>query len=202
VLRSQLHRSRTALDLVAKVSPSPPPTKKTTRKYATALTVETSIVGVSNQISWVCIGIASLRFRAAIRHQNLEHLLPFKNWTYPVGPIIAVGLNIVLILVQGWSCFSPSFQAVDFVSFYIEIPVMIVMFLAWKLVKRTRFVHLDEMDLVTDRYDLNAGHDESNGDGDGAESPSRVGRILHIKQVETEKGVLGKLKRVGMWLFL
>ncbi|PKX95239.1 putative amino acid permease [Aspergillus novofumigatus IBT 16806] len=158
-----------------------------------------NIVGVSNQISWVCIGIASLRFRAAIRRQNLEHLLPFQNWTYPVGPIIAVGLNIVLILVQGWSCFSPSFQAVDFVSFYIEIPVMVVMFLVWKLVKRTRFVHLDEMDLVTDRYDLNAEHDGSNGDGD---SPSRVGRTLHIKQLQSEKGVLGKLKRVGMWLFL
>ncbi|KAK9562524.1 Basic amino-acid permease [Aspergillus fumigatus] len=160
-----------------------------------------NIVGVSNQISWVCIGIASLRFRAAIRRQNLEHLLPFKNWTYPVGPIIAVGLNIVLILVQGWSCFSPSFQAVDFVSFYIEIPIMIVMFLAWKLVKQTRFVHLDEMDLVTDRYDLNAEHAESDGNADG-DSPSRVGRILHIKQLQSEKGVLGKLKRVGMWLFL
>jgi AAT family amino acid transporter len=160
-----------------------------------------NIVGVSNQISWVCIGIASLRFRAAIRRQNLEHLLPFKNWTYPVGPIIAVGLNIVLILVQGWSCFSPSFQAVDFVSFYIEIPIMIVMFLVWKLVKRTRFVHLDEMDLVTDRYDLDAEHDGSNADGDG-DSPSRVGRILHIKQLQSEKGVLGKIKRVGMWLFL
>jgi AAT family amino acid transporter len=103
--------------------------------------------------------------------------------------------------VQGWSCFSPSFQAVDSVSFYIEIPIMIVMFLVWKLVKRTRFVHLDEMDLVTDRYDLDAEHDGSNADGDG-DSPSRVGRILHIKQLQSEKGVLGKIKRVGMWLFL
>lgn len=78
---------------------------------------------------------------------------------------------------------------------------MIVMFLAWKLVKQTRFVHLDEMDLVTDRYDLNAEHAESDGNADG-DSPSRVGRILHIKQLQSEKGVLGKLKRVGMWLFL
>lgn len=62
-------------------------------------------------------------------------------------------LNIVLVLVQGWSCFSPSFAAVDFVSYYIEIPVMIVMFLLWKVIKRTHFVKLDEMDLISDRYD-------------------------------------------------
>lgn len=62
-------------------------------------------------------------------------------------------LNIVLVLVQGWSSFSPSFAAVDFVSYYIEIPVMIVMYLFWKILKRTRFVRLEEMDLVSDRFD-------------------------------------------------
>jgi AAT family amino acid transporter len=30
-------------------------------------------------------------------------------------------LNAVIILVQGWSCFSPKFKAVDFVSMYIEL---------------------------------------------------------------------------------
>jgi AAT family amino acid transporter len=30
----------------------------------------------------------------------------------------------------------PTFTAVDFVSFYIEIPAMLVMFIFWRLVKR------------------------------------------------------------------
>ncbi|OJJ45215.1 hypothetical protein ASPZODRAFT_133840 [Penicilliopsis zonata CBS 506.65] len=111
-----------------------------------------NLVGVSNQISWACICFTSLRFRKAIRRQGLEHLLPFKNWTYPVGPALAVFLNIFLVLIQGWSCFSPSFNAVDFVSYYIEIPLMLSMFLIWKLWKRSRLVSLDEMDLATDRY--------------------------------------------------
>lgn len=34
---------------------------------------------------------------------------------------------------------------------------MIVMFLGWKLYKKTKFVPLDEIDLVTDRYDENEG---------------------------------------------
>ncbi|KAI9043917.1 uncharacterized protein KD926_002296 [Aspergillus affinis] len=162
------------------------------------------IVGVSNQLSWTCIGIASLRFRSAIRRQGLEHLLPYKNWTYPVGPIIAICLNIVLILVQGWKCFSPHFKPVDFVSFYVEIPIMIVMFLVWKLVKRTKFVRLDEMDLLTDRY--NVVHEDgvdpiTNHEYESHQPTSRREKLLASMKGE-EKGVWAKVKRVGMWLFL
>jgi AAT family amino acid transporter len=38
-----------------------------------------NIVGVSNQLSWIAIGIASLRFRAAPEVQGKTHLLPFRN---------------------------------------------------------------------------------------------------------------------------
>ncbi|PWY89830.1 amino acid permease [Aspergillus heteromorphus CBS 117.55] len=167
-----------------------------------------NIVGVSNQLSWTFIGLASLRFRAGIRRQGLEHLLPYKNWTYPFGPIISICLNIVLILVQGWSCFSPTFQAVDFVSYYIEIPIMLVMFVGWKLFKRTKFVRLDTMDLLTDRYNLlqtegvdadSVGDGQSYGSGDGTDTRGR-GKISSAWR--SEKGVLGKVKKFGMWLFL
>lgn len=152
-----------------------------------------NIVGVSNQLSWICIGLASLRFRAAVRAQGMEHLLPFKNWTYPYGPIVAVGLNIVLVLVQGWTCFSPYFKHVDFVSYYIEIPVMVVMFLAWKLIRRTRFVRTTEMDLRTDRYDGGL------TDDDGGHT-----RVQEAEQATTttlRKGWFEKMQRVGQWLF-
>lgn len=162
-----------------------------------------NIVGVSNQLSWICIGLASLRFRAGLKAQGLEHLLPFKNWTYPVGPILAVGLNSVLVLVQGWSCFSPTFSGVDFVSFYIEIPIMLVMIVFWKLFKRTRFVRLHEMDFVTDRYDLNpeyrAEHEELSEAGQTVSTKKRWAQALN----EGEEGTwVGRVKKVGMWLFL
>lgn len=107
-------------------------------------------MGVSNQLSWMAIGIASIRFRSGLERQGKTHLLPFRNWTYPWGPWIAVVLNGFLVLVQGWSSFSPRFDAVSFVSFYIELPVMLFMYLSWKFWKRTKAVSLDEMDLETD----------------------------------------------------
>lgn len=130
-----------------------------------------NIVGVSNQLSWICIGLSSLRFRSGLKAQGLEHLLPFKNWTYPWGPIFAVGLNSVLVLVQGWSAFSPEFKVVDFVSYYIEIAIMVVMFVGWKLLKKTRFVRLREMDLVTDRAPYTPGKERSRqGEGMGSDA--------------------------------
>lgn len=111
-----------------------------------------NIVGVSNQLSWISIGVSSLRFRAGLKAQGREHLLPFRNWTYPWGPVIVVSLGTVIVLVQGWSCFSPVFSPVDFVSFYIELPVFALMFVVWKLVKKTKFQKASEMDLVTDVY--------------------------------------------------
>ncbi|CAI6336123.1 unnamed protein product [Periconia digitata] len=111
-----------------------------------------NIVGVSNQLSWISIGIASLRFRAGLKAQGKEHLLPFKNWTYPWGPIICVVLNSFIVLVQGWTAFSPEFAPIDFVSYYVEIPVFILMIIGWKLIKKTKFVKAHEMDLETDVY--------------------------------------------------
>jgi AAT family amino acid transporter len=64
-------------------------------------------------------------------------------------------LNIVIVLVQGWSCFSPTFDGVSFVSFYLELPIMLGMFIVWKVWKRTRFVNSKEVDLVTDTYTIN-----------------------------------------------
>jgi AAT family amino acid transporter len=86
----------------------------------------------------------------------------------------------VIILVQGWSSFSPSFSAVDFVSYYIELPVLAVMYLAWKLVKRTKIVSYEEMDLVTDVHEVTE---------------------EDLKEAEHEKTARGKVERIIRWIF-
>ena len=139
-----------------------------------------NIVGVSNQLSWIAIALASIRFRRALKAQGKTELLPFKNWTYPYGPWFSLILNIVLVLVQGWSCFSPKFSGVDFVSYYLELPVMLVMYVGWNLLKRSKIVKLREMDLETDVY-VETHEDRSD-----------------IEDIKTWKG---KTKRAVRWLF-
>ena len=85
---------------------------------------------------------------------------------------------------------------------------MIVMFLGWKLVKRTRFVRRSVMDLVTDRYDLLNSSVEGEGEGEMVSEEHGHGhhgfwRKLLVRSEDGKGGVvLGKLKRFGMWLFL
>ena len=138
------------------------------------------LVGVSNQLSWIAIGVTSIRFRGAMAAQNKTHLLPFKNWTYPWGPWLSVVLNIVLVLVQGWNSFSPKFQAVNFVSYYIELPIMAVMWLGWKALKRTKVPSYAEMDLETDVY---------------------VVSEEDLLEMEKEKSARGKMEGVLRWIF-
>ena len=65
-------------------------------------------------------------------------------------------LNSFLILVQGWSCFSPTFSVVKFFSYYVELPIMLVMFVGWKILERTKLVSAEDMDLETDAYTIEA----------------------------------------------
>ncbi len=110
-----------------------------------------ALVGVSNQISWWSIGVTSIRFRRALKVQNKEHLLQFRNWTYPWGPWLVVISVTFIILVQGWSAFSP-WDTSSFFQNYVELIIMPFLYVVWKLFKKTKTVKLHEMDLVTDRY--------------------------------------------------
>ncbi|KAK2467860.1 hypothetical protein APHAL10511_000155 [Amanita phalloides] len=93
-----------------------------------------NIVGVSNQIAWFSIGIASWRFRKAWVRQgrSLDELKFRAAWTWPWGPPFVIISVSTLILVQGWSSFIPKFSPTDFASYYIELLVMIVMFIIWR----------------------------------------------------------------------
>jgi len=94
-----------------------------------------TIVGVSNQIAWFSIGIASWRFRRAWIRQgrSLEELKFRATWTWPWGPPFVIASAAALIIIQGWSSLIPKFSPTEFLSYYIEIPVMIVMFMLWRV---------------------------------------------------------------------
>lgn len=110
-----------------------------------------SLVGVSNLISWLIIGITSLRFRKGLEIQGKTHELVYQNWTYPWGPWIIVIVVTFIILVQGWSTFSP-WDTASFFQSYIELGIMPVMIVGWKILKRTSFVKTPDMDFESGLY--------------------------------------------------
>ncbi|KAM0747083.1 hypothetical protein T439DRAFT_306025 [Meredithblackwellia eburnea MCA 4105] len=111
-----------------------------------------NLVGVSNQIAWWCIGVASWRFRRAWKKQgrpisDLKFPNPAGDWG---APIVILSTTFI-ILIQGWSVFAP-WDAVSFVSNYIELPVFALLYVLWRLVKRVKYTSLENLDLDTGRH--------------------------------------------------
>jgi amino acid transporter, AAT family len=97
---------------------------------------------------------------------------------------------------------TPKFNAVDFVSFYVEIPVMLVMFIFWMLLKRPglRSSHPDGSRALTgtwysdlvDVKTVDLSRDEyMEGDHDRADDEQRITRM---------KGNTRYLWRLYYWL--
>lgn len=66
-----------------------------------------NIVGVSNQIAWVSIGLASWKFRRAWVRQGrpLSELKFRAGWTWPWGPYFVVSVLCVALCVRRVSSF-------------------------------------------------------------------------------------------------
>lgn len=137
-----------------------------------------NLVGVSNQISWLCIGIVSIRFRAGMEEQGKTHEIVFKNWTYPYGPWFVVIFTSFILLIQGWSSFAP-WNVSDFFSVYLELFVFPGCFLLWWIFHRSdRFKKASEMDLDSDVYIESEEEKKLNKELDNLKGWSKYKRML------------------------
>lgn len=115
----------------------------------------TTISGSATYIAWAVIGVTHLRFRKGwVAQGNRVEDLPFRALWYPWGTWFVVVLNTFLVIIAGYSVFVDGFHAVDFVINYVVVAVFVVLFVGWKVIKRTKMVGLMEMDLVTGRREI------------------------------------------------
>jgi yeast amino acid transporter len=118
---------------------------------STAYNYIVNLSGVSTFLVWGSISFIHIRFRAAWKQQGRKpEELPFKSLWYPWNAYFGLGANIFLALVQGWTNLSP-FDAGNFVDAYILIPLFPLIWVVFKLVRRTRFRRAYEIDLDSGR---------------------------------------------------
>lgn len=79
--------------------------------------------------------------------------LPYKALWYPYGAWFVVAINIFLVIISGYETFIGGFDYVNFIFNYVVILIFVVLFIFWKLYKKTKWVKLMEMDLVSGRRD-------------------------------------------------
>jgi lysine-specific permease len=97
-------------------------------------------------IAWLGIAISHYRFRKAYVAQGRDlNKLAYKAKWYPFGPIFALILCVIVIVGQDYTGFTGS--TVDWagiVATYIGIPLFIVLWLGYKIVKKSKVVPLQE----------------------------------------------------------
>ncbi|OBA24532.1 hypothetical protein METBIDRAFT_30775 [Metschnikowia bicuspidata var. bicuspidata NRRL YB-4993] len=106
-----------------------------------------NLSGVAVFVVWGAVNVYHIRFRKAwaLQGRSVDDL-PYKGLWYPVLPIFGIAVNIFLALIQGWSTFKP-FSAKDFVDAYILLPFFVFLTLCLKLINKTKYVKLDQIDL-------------------------------------------------------
>ncbi|TXT13175.1 hypothetical protein VHUM_01576 [Vanrija humicola] len=108
-----------------------------------------NVVGCGVLISWSAILINHLRLRAAFKKQHIDpRQLPWYNsWTV-YSSSASLALCALLLLTNGFSAFTKgNWSASTFVTAYVDLAVIAVLFVFWKLIRRTKAVRLQDIPL-------------------------------------------------------
>ncbi|HGJ5858659.1 MAG TPA: amino acid permease [Arsenophonus nasoniae] len=111
--------------------------------------------GMTGFIAWLGIAISHYRFRKGYMLQGYDlNKLPYRSGFFPIGPIFAFVLCLVITLGQNYQAFlADKIDWYGVIATYIGIPLFLVIWFGYKLIKKTHFVHYRQMDFP--EYDQN-----------------------------------------------
>ncbi len=121
--------------------------------YSNAVFSLLNIIGSLVIIVWAASSWAQVRLRKAIKRQgqDINQLLPYKSPLYPLGPILVFA---TLIFLYFGNSIGDLFDG-NIGKFFVNIlPIIILglIFLTHKLIRKTKFVKLNDMDITPHHY--------------------------------------------------
>lgn len=119
---------------------------------AKVLTWLTNIITAGGLINFIVMCGTYLAFYKACKVQGLDRkTLPYYGYFQPYGTWFALGFEICVVFVYGYSTFLPGAFTLDsFFTYYTMVFVAPLLFLFWKVVKKTKWIKPHEVDLVWD----------------------------------------------------
>lgn len=104
--------------------------------------------GMTGFIAWLGIAISHYRFRKGYVYQgNNINKLPYCSRFFPFGPLFAFGLCMIIALGQEYQAFlSNQINWYKIIATYIGIPLFLLIWWGYKLIKKTKFVKYKNMD--------------------------------------------------------
>lgn len=103
--------------------------------------------GMTGFIAWLGITISHYRFRRGYVKAGLDlNALPYKSGFFPLGPIFAFVLCLIITLGQNYEAFLE--DRIDWygvTATYIGLPLFLIIWFGYKLTQGTHFVRYSEM---------------------------------------------------------
>ncbi|KAJ6438132.1 proline-specific permease [Purpureocillium lavendulum] len=115
-----------------------------------------NLSAVSTLIVWASVSYTYLRFYHGLRYNGISRdTLPYKSPFQPFLAYFAIVFCLVVAFFNGFDAFFPGkFSAKSFIPPYIDIPIFLSLFLGYKLVKKTSFVKVADMDIWSGKAEI------------------------------------------------
>lgn len=122
-----------------------------------------ALSGLSSLFTWGSICLAHIRFRAGWKAQGhtLDELA-FKSQVGVIGSWIGFSIIVLVLIAQFWiaiwpigyATMSATTIASGFFEVYLAAPVVVVLYVVYKLYYKTPFMKVGDMDLQTGRREI------------------------------------------------
>ncbi|KAI1624333.1 amino acid permease [Exophiala viscosa] len=117
-----------------------------------------SLITVASLLTWMSICFAFIRFRKAQIVQGVETIdVGFMSRFQPYTAWATLAYFAVVTFFNGFQVFMHDEWSVsNFITAYIGLPAFAILFIFWKLVKRTKLHPLKEIDLISGKREVDA----------------------------------------------
>lgn len=129
---------------------------QTSNSTATVLTWLISLVTAGALINYLVMCITFLHFYGACKAQGVDRkALPYYGYFQPYCAWISIFAMIIILLFYGYTAFAPWSVAAFFQNYTMQL-VAPILYVGWKVVKRTKILKAKEIDLVWERPIIDA----------------------------------------------
>jgi amino acid transporter len=114
----------------------------------TVLTWLVNLITAGGIINYIVMTVTYLCFYRACKAQSFDRkLLPYTGWFQPFSGFIGLGWMIFIVFTYGYSVFKP-WSVEGFFTNYTMVILAPLLYIAWKVIHKTKIVKPTEVDLI------------------------------------------------------
>ncbi|KAG9254776.1 amino acid permease [Emericellopsis atlantica] len=115
-----------------------------------------NLSAVSTLMVWASVCYTYLCFYKGLKYHGIDrNTLPYKAPFQPYLAYFAICFCLTIAFFNGFDAFFPGrFSAKSFIPPYINIPIVLTLFFSYKIIKKTKFVKVQNMDLWSGKAEI------------------------------------------------